>query len=128
MNSSDRTSIGGSRLPGEATAPHVESGASSSFRVWTAARCAPHAGIDSGAEPTCQSNQPASDAVDPAHYRVAHFELIEVLREVKGPAAYCRAAAIKYLFRAGNKPGQDAALDLQKALRMVQFALEEVQP
>lgn len=126
MSSSDRTSTGGSRSPAEGSAQAADSGASTSFRLWTAARCAPHAGIDSGEAPSCQSSQPASDAVDPAHYRVAHFELIEVLREVKGPAAYCRAAAIKYLFRAGNKPGQDAALDLQKAMRMVQFALEEV--
>ena len=122
---SDPTSTGGSRPPDEAIAARVVSVSPSDFSTWMVAQSAGHASPASE-DQTNQGNSCAPDAVDPAHYRADRFELINVLQAVKGPAAYCRASAIKYLFRAGNKPGQDVVTDLMKAERMIRFALEEL--
>jgi hypothetical protein len=60
---------------------------------------------------------PTADMVNhPPHYTTGGIECIDALRAALGDeafSAYCRATAIKYLWRAGKK--WDGAEDLKKA-------------
>jgi hypothetical protein len=52
-----------------------------------------------------------SDAVEhPAHYNALPVECIDVVEHFD----FCTGNAIKYLWRAGLKPGTDAVTDLRK--------------
>ncbi len=61
-----------------------------------------------------------SDAVEhPAHYNALPVECIDVVEHFD----FCTGNAIKYLWRAGLKPGTDAVTDLRKAAWYVQRAI-----
>ncbi len=56
------------------------------------------------------------DNINPSHYRAANgMESMDVI-EAFVPDKPHRWAALKYIFRAGKKPGQDEVQDLQKAI------------
>ena len=60
----------------------------------------------------------------PAHYNVGEVECIDGIRSALGPdgfRAFCRGAAIKYLWRAGRK--HDGEDDLRKAIDYTRWAL-----
>ena len=54
-----------------------------------------------------------NDAVRPTYYTDLHPEPIDVI-EVWG-LGFCLGNAVKYISRAGRKPGTDAVTDLEKA-------------
>jgi hypothetical protein len=59
---------------------------------------------------------PRYDTINPPHYRAANgMESIDVI-EAFVPDKPHRWAALKYVFRAGKKPGQDEVQDLRKAV------------
>lgn len=71
----------------------------------------------------------ACDTVNPSHY-IGHngIECHQVQRAVLGQAgmgAYWHGCALKYLFRAIKKNGAE---DIRKAIRCLQFWLDEVTP
>ncbi len=55
----------------------------------------------------------------PAHYQVGGVEVIDLVERMP----FCRGNAIKYLARAGAKPGVDEVEDLRKALWYVEREL-----
>ena len=67
-----------------------------------------------------------SDPVNhPAHYCLANgAELIYVIEHLP----YCRAAAIKYIFRAGVKDPSKEIEDLKKARWMIDRELARLEP
>jgi hypothetical protein len=69
--------------------------------------------------PTAAESYEQVDA--PAHYRlpggIEVFDLIEDL-------PFCLGSAIKYLLRAGKKPGTDADIDLRKAAFCLQREID----
>jgi hypothetical protein len=64
------------------------------------------------------------DCINPAHYRQhpKGIECIDVIEEFP----YNVAACMKYLWRAGLKPGTDAFTDLQKAAWYISREIERV--
>lgn len=76
-----------------------------------------------------RSKQDGADKVNPSHY-IGHngIECHQVQRAVLGQAgmgAYWHGCAIKYVFRAIRKNGAE---DIKKAIRCLQFWLDEVVP
>ncbi len=72
--------------------------------------------------PTCfeTMNDPVNH---PSHYCLANgAELIDIIDGL----AYCRAAAIKYIFRAGVKNPDTECEDLRKAIWMIRRELERI--
>jgi hypothetical protein len=60
----------------------------------------------------------------PAHYCLANgAELIDIIEHL----SYCRAAAIKYVFRAGVKDKEREVEDLRKAQWMINREIERIQ-
>lgn len=58
------------------------------------------------------------DAVNPKHYHHAGLECIDVMERYMSPEeiyGFCKGCAFKYLWRAGNKAGNSAEQDYQKA-------------
>lgn len=68
-----------------------------------------------------ERSRKVTDAVDhPAHYNaIAGVECIDVVQHFD----FCTGNAIKYLWRAGLKPGADRIEDLRKAAWYVQRAI-----
>lgn len=62
-----------------------------------------------------------TDQINPAHYRACGIEVIDVI-EAYG-LTYSLGNAVKYILRAGRKPGADAVTDLQKARWYVERAM-----
>ena len=59
----------------------------------------------------------------PEHYNlVPGVECIDVAKHFN----FCLGSAIKYLFRAGSKPGASTTEDLQKAIRYIEFEIERL--
>lgn len=52
-----------------------------------------------------------SDQINPDHYRQFPVEVIDLTEHL----SFNRGNAVKYLARAGSKPGADELIDLQKA-------------
>lgn len=52
-----------------------------------------------------------SDQINPDHYRQFPAEVIDLTEHL----SFNRGNAVKYLARAGSKPGADELIDLQKA-------------
>lgn len=63
--------------------------------------------------------------VRPAHYTALHPEPIEVI-EAWG-LGFCLGNAVKYLSRAGKKPGTDAVTDLEKSVWYIQREIARMQ-
>jgi hypothetical protein len=61
------------------------------------------------------------DKVNPPHYAELTPQPIEVI-EAWG-LTFCTGNALKYLARAGRKPGEDAVTDLKKAIWYLQREL-----
>ena len=64
---------------------------------------------------------------DPSHYRdnkIAGRECIEITHHM----GFSAACVVKYLWRAGHKAGQPAEQDLRKALRYLEFLIDQHQP
>lgn len=69
----------------------------------------------------------AQDPINPAHYRAANgMESIDVI-ETFVPDKPHRWAALKYIFRAGKKPGQDEVQDLRKAVWWIEREIAAIQ-
>lgn len=66
--------------------------------------------------------RPPDDPISPEHYARLDPEPIDVIRA--WGLDYCRGCAVKYIARAGHKG--DAAEDLRKAIRYLEYALGEV--
>ena len=63
--------------------------------------------------PTTGTDKP--EAVDhPTHYQGAKFEVIDIIEDYK--LEFCLGNAIKYILRAGKKPGSIKREDLDKAI------------
>ena len=52
-----------------------------------------------------------SDAINPDHYKRFPVEVIDLTEHLN----FCLVSAVKYIARAGHKPGADEVEDLQKA-------------
>ena len=76
--------------------------------------------------------QLAPDAINPPHYKKpGAVEVVDVIRQQLGDAgfvAYCRGNALKYLARAGAKPGQPAAQDFAKSAWFARMAAHALEP
>ncbi len=73
--------------------------------------CNPRGGV-----PESDRIVPRYDNINPPHYQAANgLESIDVI-EAFFPSKPYRWAAMKYLIRAGKKPGQDEVQDLRKAI------------
>lgn len=72
-----------------------------------------------------------NDPINPAHYRSASgLESIDVI-EAFFPNNPYRWPVLKYVFRAGKKPGQDVVQDLRKAIWWLEreiAAIEKAKP
>lgn len=68
-----------------------------------------------------------SDAINPSHYRSASgLESIDFI-EAFVPTKPHRWPAMKYLIRAGKKPGQDEAQDLRKAIWWIEREIAAIE-
>lgn len=70
-----------------------------------------------------------SDSIRPAHYGGPDdpYECVKVAEAWYGPAdvrAFCKISAMKYLQRAGFKPGEAEKKDLAKAKTYLELAIE----
>lgn len=65
------------------------------------------------------------DYINPAHYKGFSngAETIDIVENL----TYNRGAAVKYLARGGNKPGEDTLRDLNKALWYVQREISRLE-
>lgn len=63
--------------------------------------------------------------IDPAHYTDRGIEPIRFINSHN--LNFNLGNVIKYLTRAGEKPGEHAIIDLQKARRYLDFELERLQ-
>lgn len=64
-----------------------------------------------------------SDAINPSHYKdkkIGGRECIELTHLMTFSAGNC----VKYLWRAGDKPGEAAEKDISKALRYLEFLID----
>ncbi len=67
------------------------------------------------------------DYINPSHYRAANgLESIDVI-EAFVPDKPHRWAALKYIFRAGRKPGQDETQDLRKAIWWIEREIASIE-
>lgn len=64
-----------------------------------------------------------TDAVNPAHYRRFPVEVIEITEHMN----FCLGNAVKYLTRAGHKPGADVIEDLDKAIWYIQREKQRIE-
>lgn len=65
-----------------------------------------------------------SDAVDhPSHYNALPVECIDVVEHMN----FCLGNAIKYIWRAGLKPGADKTTDLEKARWYINRELQRIE-
>jgi Protein of unknwon function (DUF3310) len=65
------------------------------------------------------------DAVNPEHYRkLGEYSALHVAD--KWGSSYCIGNALKYLQRAGNKPGEDTITDLKKAVWYLQREIHQL--
>ncbi|MGH6796577.1 MAG: DUF3310 domain-containing protein [Methylocella sp.] len=82
---------------------------------------------DPGQEPLDEDSQRIRDAINPPHYRSAGgLESIEVIEAFFLDKPY-RWAPMKYLFRAGKKPGQDEVQDLRKAIWWIEREIAAIE-
>lgn len=66
----------------------------------------------------------ATDAVNhPSHYNALPVECIDVVEHYN----FCIGSALKYLWRAGLKPGSDKVTDLQKARWFIDRELQRIE-
>lgn len=73
--------------------------------------------------PPCSQTEPLTDyeqVVHPQHYQLKNG--LEVMDLVEG-MPFCLGNAIKYLLRAGKKPGVPMELDLQKAVYYIEHEI-----
>jgi hypothetical protein len=66
-----------------------------------------------------------SEATDPAHYKLLDPEPIDVVTAWN--LHYDIGSALKYLARAGNKPGTDAVTDYRKAIKFIEHRIETLE-
>ena len=65
------------------------------------------------------------DAVNPEHYRrLGEYSALHVAD--KWGSSYCVGNALKYLQRAGNKPGESTITDLKKAVWYLQREIHQL--
>lgn len=65
------------------------------------------------------------DMVNPAHYK-SHPSGVECIHITRWFPT-CIGTAIKYLWRAGLKPGADHIEDLRKSIRYIEFEIERLE-
>lgn len=67
-----------------------------------------------------------SSTIKPAHYAVGssyeHYRVVEAWA-----LRYCPACAVKYITRAGKKPGVSAVEDYKKAIRYLQMEIDNLE-
>ncbi len=68
---------------------------------------------------------PANDPINPAHYRSGGMQCIDAIEALGIGPEFCRATAIKYLWRLGNK--DDELQDARKALWYVNRLVQELE-
>ena len=56
------------------------------------------------------------DQINPDHYKRFPVEVIEITEHLN----FCLGSAVKYICRAGHKPGADVITDLAKAAWFIQ--------
>lgn len=66
-----------------------------------------------------------SDAINPSHYKDGFSNGAEVI-DITENLNFNRGSAVKYLARAGKKPGEDELKDLRKAKWYVEREIERV--
>ena len=65
-----------------------------------------------------------SDTVDhPSHYNALPVECIDVVEHMN----FCLGNAIKYIWRAGLKPGTDKVTDIKKSIWYLQRELQRIE-
>ena len=74
-------------------------------------------------EPHDTPDAPASDPINPAHYKVGGAEVIDIVEHLP----YNAGNAVKYLARAGRKDPAKHVEDLKKALWYTQRELDRIQ-
>lgn len=79
----------------------------------------------------------ADDPVNPKHYAaLGQYSAViiirkwDALRRVMGqePLSFCVGNALKYMQRAGTKPGESEVTDLKKAIWYLQSRVHELDP
>lgn len=71
-----------------------------------------------------KDDKPYETVVHPKHYN-SHPSGVECIRIIE-PMTFNVGSAMKYLWRAGLKPGEDTLRDLKKAAEYIQFEIERV--
>lgn len=66
-----------------------------------------------------------SDAVNPAHYKEGFSNGAEPI-DIAENLSFNKGSAMKYLARAGKKPGADEIQDLEKALWYINREIERI--
>ena len=67
-----------------------------------------------------------SDPINPDYYQRGSLESITVIEAFVADKPY-RWAPLKYLFRAGKKPGQDEVQDLRKAIWWIEREIATIE-
>lgn len=67
-----------------------------------------------------------SDAINPSHYKNGYSNGAEVI-DITENLNFNRGNAVKYISRAGKKPGEDELKDLQKAKWYVEREISRVE-
>ena len=66
------------------------------------------------------------DAVQaPPHYTFGKIQVVDAILDWN--LDFCRGSALKYIARAGRKPGVPAAQDIQKAIRILELYLKHLE-
>lgn len=60
---------------------------------------------------------------NPAHYHTKGCEPIDLIRDAE--LDFCRGNVVKYVARAGKKPGEKASSDLMKAKTYLEWAIAD---
>lgn len=91
-------------------------------RILGGGRAEQRVSLQDGEQPV-PCGQPV-DPVHPAHYKQhpSGVECIDIIEHM----TFNTGTAIKYLWRAGNKPGESAAMDLRKAIWYIEREMQRV--
>ena len=68
-----------------------------------------------------------NDIVQPAHYvNLGEYSAIHIIQ--KWQLGFCLGNAVKYIQRAGKKPGTTEVVDLKKAIWYIERHIHEIDP
>ena len=67
------------------------------------------------------------DTIRPEHYGKGKYEAIKIINAWGLEQSFCLSNVLKYIIRAGKKPGATAKQDLEKALQYAKFYEENTQ-